>query len=285
MRRTTAAGRTQWEEALRSSLGGRGIGTIGCLKWQVLSTTPKERTPPPHCTSDGAVSRCADIHTQTYLLTYLRVNALYSQLSGAWQGTRPGGAEEFYISHVREELDTPNEFFLDRRTAKLLYMPNVTTATAAAGESAAVPPPSEGFVLTRLRTLLSINGTKQHSVKDVTIQGVGFRDARATYMDDHGVPSGGDWALQRSGAVFLDGTEGVRIANVTMERNDGNAIMISGHNTRTSIVSNEIRYTGDSAIALWGRTDEMSNGGLDGMYADGDHPDGVEIAHNLVPPT
>lgn len=42
-----------------------------------------------------------------------------------------------------------------------------------------------------------------------------------------------------------------------MERNDGNAIMISGKNTRTVITGNDIRWTGDSVIALWGRTDEL----------------------------
>jgi hypothetical protein len=198
---------------------------------------------------------------------------------GGFQGTRPGGASEFFISNVREELDSPNEFFLDRKAAKLLYMPNTTTAD---GDAAGAPPPSDGFVLTRLRTLISINGTKDRTVRNITIQGCGFRDARATYLDDHGVPSGGDWALQRSGALFLEGTDGVSISNVTMERNDGNAIMVSGHNLRTRIVGNEIRWTGDTAIALWGRTDELSNGGLNGVYADGDHPVGVEIGHNLV---
>ena len=89
-------------------------------------------------------------------------------------------------------------------------------------------------------------------------------------------------ALQRSGAIFLDGTDGVVLENLTMERNDGNAIMVSGHNTNTKIVGCEIRWTGDSAIALWGRTDELSDGGRRGMYADDDHPVGVEIAHNLV---
>ena len=36
--------------------------------------------------------------------------------------------------------------------------------------------------------------------KDITLRGLGFRDARKTYMDPWGVPSGGDWALHRGGA-------------------------------------------------------------------------------------
>jgi hypothetical protein len=40
-------------------------------------------------------------------------------------------------------------------------------------------------------------------------------------MDAHAVPSGGDWALDRAAAVFLQGTEGVRIEHCTFERLDG----------------------------------------------------------------
>ena len=62
---------------------------------------------------------------------------------------------------------------------------------------------------------------------DVTLSGIGLRDTRATYLDPHAVPSGGDWALQRSAAVVLDGTENVRLENLTMQRCDGNAIAVN----------------------------------------------------------
>ena len=50
---------------------------------------------------------------------------------------------------------------------------------------------------TVLETLIAINSTMEAPVTDITIQGIGFRDAKATYLAPHGVPSGGDWALQR----------------------------------------------------------------------------------------
>lgn len=194
---------------------------------------------------------------------------------GGFQGTRgdPSGAE-FYISHVREELDFPNEFFIDKKAQKLFYIPNSTTTK--------IPPPSNGFVLTRIRNLLNVKGNKTHPISNILINNVGFRDARATYLDPHGVPSAGDWALQRSGAIFLDGTEDITIKNVTMERNDGNAIMISGHNVHTTVTECNIRWTGDTAIAMWGRTDELSSGGMRGMFANSDHPINSEISHNMI---
>jgi hypothetical protein len=91
---------------------------------------------------------------------------------GGFQGTRPGGAQEFYFSHIKEELDTANEFFLHRSAAKLLYIPNATSSSGA--------PPADGFVLTRVRTLLAVNGSKDKPLSRVTVSGIGFRDARAT---------------------------------------------------------------------------------------------------------
>ena len=87
---------------------------------------------------------------------------------------------------------------------------------------------------------LSVNGSAGNPIENITVSGVGFRDARATYLDPHGVPSGGDWALQRSGAIFLEDTAGVEISNCSMERNDGNAIMVSGHNVGTVLTENAV---------------------------------------------
>ena len=90
-------------------------------------------------------------------------------------------------------------------------------------------------------------------------------------------------ALQRSGALLLEGTERVTIEGCLMERNDGNAIMVSGYNRNASIVANEIRWTGDTAIASWGKTDEMSEGGIHGGDGTkGEHPDNTLIKSNLI---
>ena len=48
-----------------------------------------------------------------------------------------------------------------------------------------------------LQTIKSIQGSQQQPVKSVSVKGVTFKDSAYTYMEPHGVPSGGDWALQR----------------------------------------------------------------------------------------
>jgi len=50
-----------------------------------------------------------------------------------------------------------------------------------------------------LKTLLSANATQANPIIGLAIKGVGFRDTMPTYMDPHGVPSAGDWALERMG--------------------------------------------------------------------------------------
>ena len=117
------------------------------------------------------------------------------------------------------------------------------------------PTGKEEWVATKTRVLFNLTGTKEDPVTDVTIKGVTMRDTRITYLDPHGmpsgmyahvivvtstrmvclqvcmvcVPSGGDWALQRSGAVFLQGTERCTVQNNKMVRLDGNAVFLSAY--------------------------------------------------------
>ena len=60
-------------------------------------------------------------------------------------------------------------------------------------------PASDGWVVPRLKRLLRIVGSAAAPVRNITVRGVGFRDTTYTYLDDWGVPSGGDWALHRGG--------------------------------------------------------------------------------------
>ena len=136
----------------------------------------------------------------------------------------------------------------------------------------------------RLRTLLNISGTQWAPARNITHSGLDFRAARYTYMDAHGVPSAGDWALDRAGAVYLQGTEHVRFEACRFERLDGNALMVSGYNRYAAVVDSDFAFIGGNAIAAWGYTNETATdpgrpgvrlanfpqAGVDGT--DGEHP-------------
>jgi hypothetical protein len=127
-------------------------------------------------------------------------------------------------------------------------------------------------------------------VTDVKIQGVTMRDTRITYLDPHGMPSGGDWALQRSGAVFLQGTERCTVASNKMVRLDGNAVFLSAYNRNATIAKNDVSWNGDTAFAAWGITGKCVNEkcdkkldwpvGPDGR--NGEQPRGTKVIGNMV---
>ena len=82
------------------------------------------------------------------------------------------------------------------------------------------PPDTRTLVVPNLKQLLTIRGEYKglpasapptRAVCNITIKGIGFRDGAPTFLEPHGIPSGGDWSLQRTAAVFLEGTEEIAI--------------------------------------------------------------------------
>ena len=88
-------------------------------------------------------------------------------------------------------LPQGREWFYDDRTETLIYKPNGTATPAGTAT------PTGEFVATSLKVLFNISGTKQKPAHHVAITGVTLRDTAYTYFDPHGLPSGGDWALQK----------------------------------------------------------------------------------------
>ena len=98
------------------------------------------------------------------------------------------------------------------------------------------------------------------------------------------MPSGGDWALERMGVLFFEGTENSLVDSCLFSRLDGNAIMVSGYNRNTTIQKNEFVWIGSSAIAQWGYTKGAD--GVPGMgwdATDGNQPRFSKILYNFCP--
>jgi hypothetical protein len=124
----------------------------------------------------------------------------------------------------------------------------------------------------------------------VTLRGVALTGAALSYFEPHGLPSdgGGDWALARNGAIFMENTANTVIDSCLFERLDGNAVMISGYNRNATIQNSEFVWIGENAIVSWGytrdidgRTDRLPYGmGVDGT--DGNHPQGNFIYNNFI---
>eukprot|EP00397_Hematodinium_sp_SG-2012_P008391 GEMP01008450.1.p1 GENE.GEMP01008450.1~~GEMP01008450.1.p1 ORF type:complete len:826 (-),score=200.92 GEMP01008450.1:1024-3501(-) len=201
---------------------------------------------------------------------------------GGFQGARGndlGG--DLFIENVFEELDYPGEFFYNRTTEQLFYYPNAT-----AQGSDGPPPKDTEFVVPKIQVLLRIAGDHQYNpVRNVSVHGIHFTSSAYTYLEPHGVPSAGDWALERFAALFAENTTHTRVSHSTFTRLDGNGLMISGFNRDFHLLESDFAYIGGSAIASWGYTNETSGhnhpqAGIDGT--DGNHPRYTIVEHCSV---
>eukprot|EP01084_Bolivina_argentea_P066965 122064_1 len=180
--------------------------------------------------------------------TYDPAKSTIQFIKGGFQGARgskSGG--EFYIENIFEELDYPTEWFYNESAKTLYYVQNGTGT-----------PANTVFEATNLKVLVNYTGSMAKPVENQAVRGVTLRDSQYTYLDDHGMPSGGDWGLERTGAIYLDGVRNIEIINNTMTRLDGNAISVNRYARGVVIEGNEIVWQGDSAITQWGDTQNIT---------------------------
>lgn len=211
-----------------------------------------------------------------------------------------------------DELDSASEFFYNAGTKQLYFFYNGT----------GMPPAESTFVVPQLMVIVNHTGTHDAPVKDITYRNVTFTAAATTIMAPHGVPSGGDWGLERFGALFFQvswlpvavpklqshtrtvphtcvafhwrcgrtasqGTVNTLIDSCTFVRVDGNALMLSGFNRNATVQHSNFAWIGNTAMAAWGYTHELhaSEGLPDGNGingADGNQPRGTRIINNIV---
>jgi hypothetical protein len=169
-----------------------------------------------------------------------------------------------YVEGVEEELDAPNEFHHDPHTGQLLLIYNGTDSPPSTVEA-----PS-------LSELLVATGSQDEPVRNLAICGLVLTGQRPTYLEPHGTPSGGDWGLERLGAVRLNGVQNVTIANNTFTTLDGNALFLDGYARGVRVLRNEFVSLGASAIALWGEdTYPLGDG------TQGNQPRGTLVSENV----
>ena len=118
------------------------------------------------------------------------------------------------LLHACCQLDIENEWYFNESTRTLFYhLPNSTSVSDLA---------KVAFEVANLKHMIRIVGNRSTPVRNLTLQGLGIKDSALTYMDGHEMVSGGDWSLPRSGAVFIEGAEGVQITGCNFTRLDSN---------------------------------------------------------------
>lgn len=99
------------------------------------------------------------------------------------EGRGAPAGDAYYVDNIVEELDSPLEWFLDRGTRILYFMPNDTMPTT--------------FIASQIPCLISLRGDVVAPVSNVSLIGLTFAHTSVTYMEGYEVPSAGDWSVHR----------------------------------------------------------------------------------------
>ena len=173
---------------------------------------------------------------------------------GGWQeqtgtGDGPDGATNWFVENVLQELDSPLEWYFERSTHTLYYMPKEGANGA--------PSSSDIFVASELITLIAVNTTaavpaESNLVTDVTLHGLTFADAAPTFYEPYAASGPGDWSIYPGGALYLRGAANITVSSSLFDSLGGNGIFMHDWVKDCSIVDNEFVKQGDNAIAATG---------------------------------
>ena len=165
------------------------------------------------------------------------------ELEGGHQNNRPMGIhkDNRMVENIFEELDAPGEWYFDKTSKTLYYYP-------LPGED----PDRMTFEAARLKNLVSLKGSKDNPVRNVTLSGLAFRHAARTFMEEYEPLLRSDWTIYRGGAIFLEGTEDCHIKGCDITDVGGNGVFFSKFNRRSSVEGCLLTRIGASAVCFVG---------------------------------
>ena len=155
-----------------------------------------------------------------------------------------------FVENIKEELDSPGEWFLDTKEQILYYLPLPGEVLETAEVEAAVLP-----------HLFELRGeSPEQCLKNVTLSGFYLCRTLRTFMHPYESLMRSDWGIYRGGAVILENTEECIVSNCEFNELGGNGIFVSRYNFNDTIRSNHIHHTAASGICLVGDTTALRSG-------------------------
>ena len=164
-------------------------------------------------------------------------------LEGGWQNNRRMGMHKKYrfVENIFEELDSPNEWFYDKKTRILYYFPpkdlNLKTAK---------------FETPQIAHLFGFKGSEITPVKNIKIEGLTLTQTLRTFMQNKEPLLRSDWTIYRGGAVLFEGAVNCSLKNFTLNNLGGNAIFFNNFNRDCEVSGCLISDIGASAICFVG---------------------------------
>lgn len=188
----------------------------------------------------------------------MRVRAVQVEnSSNASQDILPGN--RFFVSNIKEGLDSPGEWYLDLKAATLYHWPKSPDFQI------------DGVVAPKLDRIIHIKGdaSKNEFVRDIAIKGMTFSDTTYSRHFNIYVPS--DAAIWLTGArkCVLEGNRFVNLG--------GNAIRLEEQSSENEIVGNEIAHVGQGGVILLGDNESQPKKNL--IAGNWIHHIGEELKH------
>ncbi|MHC5068808.1 MAG: right-handed parallel beta-helix repeat-containing protein, partial [Planctomycetota bacterium] len=167
------------------------------------------------------------------------------------------GQPMYFIDNIFEELDAPAEWFLDRSSNTLYFMPPVgadlTTAVIEGTTSAEL--------------IRCVGADADNVVNDITINGLAFGRTSTTYLAEYYNVTRSDWAIHRGAVIYARNARAMTIDDCTFAHVGSNAVFFDGHNRNHQVRASHFQHIGESAVAIVGRPESLR------MYLDWDSND------------
>lgn len=173
---------------------------------------------------------------------------------GGFQNNRPSPMHTRYrfVENIREELDTPGEWFLDREERVLYYYPQE-------GEN----PGTASVEVSVLPHLIELHGTPGNPLNQVTLQNLTFKHTRRTFMEAYEPLMRSDWRIYRGAALLLENTTDCTVTGCEFTDLGGNALFISRYGLNNKVKQNHFHRIGASAVCVVGDTSAVRSGSLE----------------------
>ena len=162
---------------------------------------------------------------------------------GGWQNNRPSSMHPVYriIENVFEELDEPGEWFYDASAKMIFYYPEAHENLARAR-----------FECVRLAELVRFEGERDATVSHTSFEGLVFRHAARTFMENKEPLLRSDWTICRKGAMTYAGAVDCKVVDCEFDQVGGNAICVNGYNRNLLFSRCYIHDSGANGIAFVG---------------------------------
>jgi hypothetical protein len=237
-----------------------------------------------HCGDWGGVSFTASGFTNNALALHYVGDSNRGQDCGLSVGNGPGSVGPVMVENVKEELDSPGEWYYDGTSGQLLYYPptgtDLSTATVETAEQ---------------DQLITLTGKSvKHPVQDITFNGLHLTETHRTLFDSTYEPDAkGDWAIVRKGAVYMKNAADITVTNSFFDQLGGNGVFMDGYNSDNVVSDNKFESDGTSDVQIVGSPDavrDYSDNYYDNVPVDDtgagpksdNYPRDIDVKNNLM---